>query len=63
MVSKYASPHGTQDALAEATYDLSACILARVPDPGAERVPELMVIVRGIAIAQVTHGEEGCQPP
>ena len=31
--------------------------VARVPDPGAKWVPELKVIVRGIA--QVTHGEEG----
>jgi len=34
-------------------------ILARVPDPGAKRVPELTVIVWVISIAQVTHGEEG----
>jgi len=36
-------------------------ILARVPDPGAKRVLELTVIMRMISIAQVTHGEEGCQ--
>jgi len=32
-----------------------------MPDPGAKRVPELTVIVRVISVAQVTHGEEGCQ--
>jgi len=32
------------------------------PSMGARpRVPELTVIVRVISIAQVTHGEEGCQ--
>jgi len=37
----------------------TSVILARAPDPGAKRVPELTVIVRVISIAQVTHGEEG----
>jgi len=42
---------------------LQACvmILARVPDPEAQQVPELTMIVREISIAQVTQGEEGCQ--
>jgi len=40
---------------------MTCCLQHGLDDPGANRVLELTVIMRVISIAQVTHGEEGCQ--